>query len=49
MLTRYNVFSIATLTVSVLSLLTLLFRGGSRLKFSELEAAMKETANDKKG
>ena len=42
MLTKYNVFSIALLAVSLLSLLTLLVRGGSRLKFSELEAAMKE-------
>ena len=48
-LTKYNVFSIALLLVSVLSLMTLLVKGGSRLKFSELEAAMSDDPKRTKG
>jgi hypothetical protein len=48
-ITKYNVFSIALLSVSVLSLLALLVKGGSRLKFSELEAAMSDDPKRKKG
>jgi hypothetical protein len=46
-ISKYNVFSIALLSVSLLSLLTLLVRGGSRLKFSELEAAMNDNKKKK--
>lgn len=38
--TRYQVFSTALLLVSLLTLGTLLIRGGRRIKFSELEKAM---------
>ena len=40
LISQYKVFSLALIIVSFFTLLILLIRGGPRLKFSELEAAM---------
>ena len=45
--TKYAVFSIALVAVALLTLVTLLIRGGPRLKFVELEKLMK--SSNKKG
>lgn len=41
--TRYSVFSIALVGIALITLGTLLIRGGARLKFSELEKTMKSS------
>lgn len=41
--TRYSVLSIALAGIALITLGTLLIRGGARLKFSELEKTMKST------
>ena len=45
---RYRVFSIALLAVSLITLLTLLIKGGRRLKFEELEKVMAGGKNKKR-
>lgn len=44
---EYSIFSFFVMIVSVTTLITLILRGGRRLKFSELEKTMKK--NSKKG
>jgi hypothetical protein len=48
MFTKYQIFSALLLLVSLLTLGTLLIRGGRRLKFSELEKAMNGGDDGKK-
>lgn len=45
---KYQVFSAALLGFSILTLLTLLIKGGSRLKFSELEKTMEKDGKGSK-
>ena len=47
LLSRYRVFSVALLAVSLITLVTLVIRGRRRLKFEELEKTMgKSKGND---
>ena len=46
--TQYSVFSFALLFFALITLLTLLIRGGRRLKFSEIEKAMAGKKGKKK-
>ena len=43
---HYNVFEILSLLVSIITLFTLLIRGGYRIKFSELEGKGKKGKKD---
>ena len=45
---RYSLFSILIVAVSIITLVTLLFKGGRRLKFSELDKQMKGKSSKEK-
>lgn len=44
---RYSIFSFFLVGVSLITLVTLLWKGGRRLKFSELEKGAKAKKGDK--